>query len=86
MKDGFLVENGKLESFTTIDAGSSATVTLPIATKVEGNAEYLVNIELRIKKPTNGAADWTSWAEEGYSIADEQFSLSNATIGLPVAR
>ena len=83
MKDGFLVENGKLESFTTIDAGSSATVTLPIATKVEGNAEYLVNIELRIKKPTNGAADWTSWAEEGYSIADEQFSLSNATIGLP---
>ena len=83
MKDGFLVENGKLESFTTIDAGSSATVTLPIATKVEGNAEYLVNIELRIKKPTNGAAYWTSWAEEGYSIADEQFSLSNATIGLP---
>ena len=83
MKDGYLVENGKLESFTTIDAGSSATVTLPIATKVEGNAEYLVNIELRIKKPTNGAADWTSWAEEGYSIADEQFSLSNATIGLP---
>ena len=96
MKDGFLVENGKLESFTTIDAGSSATVTLPIATKVEGNAEYLVNIELRIKKPTNGAADWTSWAEEGYSIADAQFSLSeqdtsngtakgtDGTMGFPV--
>ena len=96
MKDGYLVENGKLESFTTIDAGSSATVTLPIATKVEGNAEYLVNIELRIKKPTNGAADWTSWAEEGYSIADAQFSLSeqdtsngtakgtDGTMGFPV--
>ena len=83
MKDGYLVENGKVDNFNSIDAGSSATVTLPIATKVEGNAEYLVNIELRIKKPTNGAADWTSWAEEGYSIADEQFSLSNATIGLP---
>ena len=84
MKDGYLVENGKLESFNSIAAGSSATVTLPIRTSVEGSAEYLVNVELRVKKPTKAnVADWTSWAEEGYSIADEQFSLSNATIGLP---
>ncbi len=97
MKDGYLVENGKLESFTTIDAGSSATVTLPITTKVEGSAEYLVNVELRVKKPTKeNVADWTSWAEEGYSIADAQFSLSkqdtsngtakgtDGTMGFPV--
>ena len=84
MKDGYLVENGKLESFNSIAAGSSATVTLPIRTSVEGSAEYLVNVELRVKKPTKAnVADWTSWAEEGYSIADAQFSLSNATIGLP---
>ena len=97
MKDGYLVENGKLESFNTIDAGSSANVTLPITTKVEGSAEYLVNVELRVKKPTKAnVADWTSWAEEGYSIADAQFSLSkqdtsngtakgtDATMGFPV--
>ena len=97
MKDGYLVENGKLESFTTINAGSSATVTLPIRTSVEGNAEYLVNVELRVKKPTKAnVADWTSWAEEGYSIADAQFSLSeqdtsngtakgtDGTMGFPV--
>ncbi len=84
MKDGYLVENGKVESFNTIDAGSSATVTLPITTKVEGSAEYLVNVELRVKKPTKeNVADWTSWAEEGYSIADEQFSLSSTSIGQP---
>ena len=84
MKDGYLVENGKLESFTTIDAGSSATVSLPIKTVVDNNAEYLVNVELRVKKPTKAnVADWTSWAEEGYSIADEQFSLSSTSIGLP---
>ena len=84
MKDGYLVENGKVDNFNSIDAGSSATVTLPIQTSVEGSAEYLVNVELRVKKPTKAnVADWTSWAEEGYSIADEQFSLSNATIGLP---
>ena len=97
MKDGYLVENGKLESFNSIAAGSSATVTLPITTKVEGSAEYLVNVELRVKKPTKAnVADWTSWAEEGYSIADAQFSLSeqdtsngtakgtDGTMGFPV--
>ena len=84
MKDGYLVENGKLESFNTIDAGSSANVKLPIKTSADNSAEYLVNVELRVKKPTTAnVADWTSWAEEGYSIADKQFSLSNATIGLP---
>ena len=97
MKDGYLVENGKLDNFTTINAGSSDNVTLPITTKVEGSAEYLVNVELRVKKPTKAnVADWTSWAEEGYSIADAQFSLSkqdtsngtakgtDGTMGFPV--
>ena len=85
MKDGYLVENGKLDNFTTINAGSYATVNLPIQTSASDNAEYLVNVELRIKKPTKAnVADWTSWAEEGYSIADAQFSLSNTSIGLPV--
>ena len=97
MKDGYLVENGKLDNFSSIAAGSSATVTLPIATEVKGSAEYLVNVELRVKKPTTAdVADWTSWAEEGYSIADAQFSLSkqdtsndtakgtDGTMGFPV--
>ena len=97
MKDGYLVENGKLESFNTIDAGSSANVKLPIKTSADNSAEYLVNVELRVKKPTTkNVADWTSWAEEGYSIADAQFSLSkqdtsngtakgtDGTMGFPV--
>lgn len=86
MKDGRLVEEGTLASFQTIAAGSSATVTLPINTAVDKSAEYLVNIELRIKKPTNGAADWTTWAEEGYSIADAQFSLSEQNISNGTAK
>ena len=97
MKDGYLVENGKIESFSTIAAGSSDNVTLPIKTSVSDDAEYLVNVELRVKKPTKeNVADWTSWAEEGYSIADAQFSLSkqdtsngtakgtDGTMGFPV--
>lgn len=87
MKDGYLVENGKLESFNTIDAGSSANVTLPIETSVSDDAEYLVNVELRVKKPTTkNVADWTSWAEEGYSIADAQFSLSKQDISNGTAK
>ena len=97
MKDGYLVENGKVESFNTIDAGSSATVSLSILTDADNSAEYLVNVELRVKKPTKAnVADWTSWAEEGYNIADAQFSLSkqdtsngtangtDGTMGFPV--
>ena len=97
MKDGYLVENGKVDNFNSIDAGSSATVTLPIQKSEFDDAEYLVNVELRVKKPTKAnVADWTSWAEEGYSIADAQFSLSeqdtsngtakgtDGTMGFPV--
>ena len=97
MKDGRMVENGKLDNFTTINTGYYATVTLPITTEVKDDAEYLVNVELRVKKPTaKNVADWTSWAEEGYSIADAQFSLStqntsngtakgtDGTMGFPV--
>ena len=87
MKDGYLVENGKLESFNSIAAGSSATVNLPIQTSVADDAEYLVNVELRVKKPTKAnVADWTSWAEEGYSIADAQFSLSEQDISNGTAK
>ena len=97
MKDGYLVENGKVDNFNSIDAGSYATVNLPIQKSEFDDAEYLVNVELRVKKPTKAnVADWTSWAEEGYSIADAQFSLSkqdtsngtakgtDGTMGFPV--
>lgn len=87
MKDGYLVENGKVDNFNSIDAGSSATVTLPIQKSEFDDAEYLVNVELRVKKPTTAdVADWTSWAEEGYSIADAQFSLSKQDISNGTAK
>ena len=87
MKDGFLVENGKVDNFNSIDAGSSATVTLPIQKSEFDDAEYLVNVELRVKKPTTAdVADWTSWAEDGYSIADAQFSLSKQDISNGTAK
>ncbi len=82
LKDGRLVEEGKATSFSTIQAGVTGNVTLPIqvtpihedsssdnATADNHDSEYLVNVELRNKKATD-------WSEAGYVIADEQFSLS----------
>ena len=78
LKNGRLVEEGKVDNFTTIkasatgelgEAGSISTITLPYVTTVEDNAEYLINVELRNKKKTD-------WAEAGYNVADAQFSIS----------
>ena len=71
LKDGRLAEEGKAASFSTIKAGETGSVTLPIKTASSDDAEYLVNVELRNKQATD-------WAEAGHAIADEQFSLSSA--------
>ena len=69
LKDGRLVEEGKVSSFADIAPDATATITLPIKTAVDGNSEYLVNIELRCKEASR-------WAAADYNIADEQFALN----------
>lgn len=81
LKKGRLVEEGKVSSFGDIAPGatnasnsessSAEEVTLPIRTSITANdgAEYLVNVELRLKNATD-------WAEAGYTIADAQFAPS----------
>lgn len=69
LKDGRLVEEGKVSSWESIKPGESKAIALPITTSVDENHEYLVNVALcnREKK---------EWAEAGYAIADAQFSIS----------
>lgn len=69
LKDGRLVEEGKVDSWGTIAPGESKAIALPISVSVDENHEYLVNVALcnREKK---------EWAEAGYAIADAQFSIS----------
>ena len=66
--DGCLQEEGKLSS-PSATAGNSANVTLPAFT-TDNNHEYLLNVQLRLKNST-------LWADAGYIVADEQFSLTD---------
>lgn len=65
--DGCLQEEGKLSS-PSATAGNSANVTLP-SFKTDNDHEYLLNVQLRLKNST-------LWADAGYIVADEQFSLT----------
>ena len=66
--DGCLKEEGIL-STPSATAGNSANVTLPAFT-TDNNHEYLLNVQLRLKNST-------LWADAGYIVADEQFSLTD---------
>lgn len=66
--DGCLTEEGTL-SLPTIAAGASGTTTLPTI-DTDDEHEYFVNVSLRLKENT-------LWAEAGYTVAEEQFSLND---------
>lgn len=66
--DGCLQKEGELPS-PSATAGNSANVTLPAFT-TDNNHEYLLNVQLRLKNST-------LWADAGYIVADEQFSLTD---------
>ena len=65
--DGCLQEEGIL-STPSATAGNSAYVTLP-SFSTDNDHEYLLNVQLRLKNST-------LWADAGYIVADEQFSLT----------
>ena len=65
--DGCLKEEGIL-STPSATAGNSAYVTLP-SFSTDNDHEYLLNVQLRLKNST-------LWADAGYIVADEQFSLT----------
>ena len=66
--DGCLQKEGTL-SPPSATAGNSANVTLPNFS-TDNDHEYLLNVQLRLKNST-------LWADAGYIVADEQFSLTN---------
>ena len=66
--DGCLQEEGIL-STPSATAGKSANVTLPNFS-TDNDHEYLLNVQLRLKNST-------LWADAGYIVADEQFSLTD---------
>ncbi len=68
LRDGEEVEAGKAP-MPRIEAGSSAVINIPYTTVPDPSHEYIITLSLRLK------AD-TPWADKGYTIAQQQFSLS----------
>lgn len=66
--DGNLNSEGTL-TLPTITAGNSGTVTLP-SFSTDDSHEWLLNVQLRTKNAN-------LWAEAGYAVAEEQFSLTS---------
>ena len=67
LRDGRVVEEGTAD-MPVIAAGKEAKVAIPYTTNVGDDAEYLLNVSLRLKEAT-------MWAEEGYAVAEQQFEI-----------
>ena len=67
LRDGRIVEEGKAE-MPAIAAGAEASIDIPYTTSVTDDAEYLLNLSLRLKEAT-------LWAEQGYAVAEQQFEI-----------
>lgn len=67
LRDGRIVEEGKAE-MPAIAAGTEASIDIPYTTTVTDDAEYLLNLSLRLKEAT-------LWAEQGYAVAEQQFEI-----------
>ena len=68
LKDGRLAEDG-IANMPPIEAGATGTVTISYKTSTSDGAEYLLDVELCLKENT-------MWADKGYEVAKEQFSLT----------
>ena len=66
--EGEVVENGRVE-IPAVSPGSETTLNIPYMTEPVSGKEMLLNIELRYK-------DEQSWADTGYCIATEQYTLA----------
>ena len=67
LRDGRVVEEGTAD-MPAIAAGKEAKVAIPYTTTVGDDAEYLLNVSLRLKEAT-------MWAEEGFAVAEQQFEI-----------
>ena len=68
LRDGSVVEEG-VAQMPHIAAGDEASVSVPYTTAITDNAEYILNLTLRLKEAT-------PWAEAGYAVAEGEFALN----------
>ncbi len=69
LANGDLVEEGSTD-VPSITAGSTGTVSVPYTYSPKSGEEVLLNVALVTK-------DATLWADKGYDVADEQFTIQS---------
>ena len=77
LRDGVVVEEGNV-TLPSIKPSETTKVELPLTslTSMTDDDEWLLNVEARLLKAT-------PWAESGYTMAWEQFTLNSRSLTLP---
>lgn len=75
LHDGRLVENGSTP-MTAVAPGQTGTVEVPYTTDCDAEGEYTIMVGLSLR-------DDASWADAGYTPAEEQFILKERADKLP---
>ena len=75
LHDGRLVENGSTP-MTAVAPGQTGTVEVPYTTDCDSEGEYTIMVGLSLR-------DDASWADAGYTPAEEQFILKERADKLP---
>lgn len=75
LRDGRLVENGSTP-MTAVAPGQTGTVEVPYTTDCDSEGEYTIMVGLSLR-------DDASWADAGYTPAEEQFILKERADKLP---
>jgi beta-galactosidase len=73
-KDGKTVESGTIS--ITLDAGAVAITTIPFETKLDGQSEWHLTLEWRLKAAT-------AWADAGHLVAWDQLEIERRKPALP---
>lgn len=76
LHNGNEVETGQ-KNLPAVSAGGTFTVSIPYETDCTQDGEYTINFYVCMKNAT-------SWAPEGYSVADNQFVIKSREAVLPV--
>lgn len=78
-RDGVKVESGSVAKNIDVAPLTTAEVPVKYSTEISDDAEYTILFSLNLKQHT-------AWAEAGYQLADEQFTLQPRPEHLPAVK
>lgn len=74
LRDGYFVEEGKA-TVPSIEPGNTGTVSISYTEPTDKSAEYVIHFYLTLKNAE-------AWAEQGYAVAEGEFTLNTRSTSL----